>query len=337
MVARRRPVDGPARVLGDDRVAVGREELPLDRHADRPPAVRGAGGEEGGVARADLGVHPEGVGRDRPRENLDDPAQGVVAVEGGAAAGHDLDPVDAEPGDRAPVDPAAEGVVGRDAVDQDQAAGDPRGADAAEVHSLGGRVGDDAARPPEEPEGGDDPEELVDGLGRAPLDLPPRQDRDRRRHVAQRAGPARRRDHDLRQHRGRLRPRGPGRVSLPRRRPFRCPCGHRAGHTRPGDQRGHEPRRDEHPPPSHGSSSRVPGRMRTGARLFPAGPACRHPGESGAAAPPAGPPVAAAVGPRPAEPRAAEPRAAVPPCRAGGRSRAPVPRRRASLSGHTVR
>src|SRR4029077_3268456 len=73
-------------------------------------------------------------------EDLDDAAEGVVAPDARAAAADDLDLLDALQRNTVPVDPAAEGVIDRYAVDQHEGAAGAARTDAAQRETLGRRV-----------------------------------------------------------------------------------------------------------------------------------------------------------------------------------------------------
>ena len=72
----------------------------------------------------------------------------------GAAARRDVDGVEDELGKLVPVDPAAEGVIQRDAIFEDERAADRGGAEATEGDALAGGVLDPGAGPAEELEPG---------------------------------------------------------------------------------------------------------------------------------------------------------------------------------------
>ena len=189
-------IDGaPARILHDE-VAVGLEEAALERHPERPLHLVHQEIEVHGVLSAVAAVEVDRA-LDRPAtEDLDDAAEGVVAPDARAAAADDLDLLDALQRDSVPVDPAAEGVVDRDTVDQDEGAAGPAGADTAERQALSRRVRHEARRAPEQAEAGDLAQEVVQGLARRQADVLTGQ----HRHAGGRlAGPllgARHRDHD---------------------------------------------------------------------------------------------------------------------------------------------
>ena len=128
----------------------------------------------------------------RAAEGLDDAAERRAAVQVGGPALQDLDPLDRGPGNAAPVDPAAEGVVQGHAVEEDERAAGPARPHAAKRRALRRGVGDPAARPPEQGEPGHLPQRVVEGQRGARGDVRPAEDDDPLGGVAQpRLGPAR--------------------------------------------------------------------------------------------------------------------------------------------------
>src|SRR3954467_9236772 len=93
---------------------------------------------------------------------MDAPAERVAAVEGGRAAAQDFDALDGGARDAAPINPPAERVVERNAVEEDDGATRPACADAAQRDSLRSGVRRAAARAPEEGEAGNLAEGVVE-------------------------------------------------------------------------------------------------------------------------------------------------------------------------------
>src|SRR4030095_4046950 len=144
----------PARVLHDE-VAVGLEVAALQGDAERSLHLVHQEvivlGVVGAVAAVEI-ERPLG----RPTgEDVDDAAERVIAPRARATAANDLDLLDPLQRDAVPVDPAAEGVVDRYAVDQHEGAAGTARADAAQREALGRRVRDEARRAPEEAEARD--------------------------------------------------------------------------------------------------------------------------------------------------------------------------------------
>ena len=156
-------VDGAAEGLRHRHVAVRR--VALGRQARRPVAARSARAERAverrGLAGGELGLEGASVARAR-RDELHGAAEGAAAVEVRRSAAQHLDPLDRQARQARPVDPAAEGVVERDAVGQHQRAARAARAQSAQRHALRGRVGGAAAGPPEQREAHDLAQRVVE-------------------------------------------------------------------------------------------------------------------------------------------------------------------------------
>ena len=173
----------PPRLL-DDRIAARVEVIPLEREAERPLRLGQEEVDVQRVARAEA-LLEEGGALDGPaREDVDDATEGVVAPDARAAAAHDLDLLDRLERHAVPVDPAAEGVVERYPVEEDERAARPGGSDAAEGEALGRRMPDDARRAPEEAEARHLAQQVVHRLARRVGHVVARDDRHRGRRVS---------------------------------------------------------------------------------------------------------------------------------------------------------
>jgi len=128
---------------------------------------------------------------------MDHAAERAVAVEVGRASAQHFDAIERSAGDAASVDPAAEGVVERHAVVEDEGAAGPAAPDAAEGGALGRRVRGAAARSPEEREAGHLAQHVVDGQGGRQLESARAEDDDAGRRLAEPLGDARTGDGDL--------------------------------------------------------------------------------------------------------------------------------------------
>src|SRR5690349_11377640 len=98
-------------------------------------------------------------------------AKRVAAVERGRAAAQDFYAVDGGTRDSAPVNPAAERVIERDAVGEDNGPAGPARADAAQRDSLRSRVRGPAARAPEQSKAWNLAERVVEGRRRGCRDI----------------------------------------------------------------------------------------------------------------------------------------------------------------------
>ena len=99
------------------------------------------------------------------RDDVDDPAHGLRAVQVGGAAPDQIDSAHGLARDAVPVDPAPERIVERDAVlEHERAAGSAR-AHAAQRDALRGRVCHAAARPAKQGEPRDLAQGIVEGQG----------------------------------------------------------------------------------------------------------------------------------------------------------------------------
>ena len=110
------------------------------------------------------GVVAEGVVvfRRLGAEKGDGTAHGEIAEEAGGCAAGDFDAVDIVGKEAGPVDPAAEGVVHGDGIEQDKGAAGARRSHPAERNALGGGVGGDAGIAPEQREAGHLAEAVVE-------------------------------------------------------------------------------------------------------------------------------------------------------------------------------
>ena len=198
MAGGRLGVHVPAAPRVDRHVAVRPEGLGRDPAG--PVAVRAARGERpverGGRAGARLGLEPA-TGRSPPRHELDDAAQGPGAVEVRRPAPQHLDALEGEAGHSRPVDPAAERVVEREAVGEDEGAARPARPEPPQRHALGGGVGGAAAGAAEEGEAGDLPQRVVHGGGGGRVEGGAGHDGDARGRVGDPRVAARRGDRDL--------------------------------------------------------------------------------------------------------------------------------------------
>src|SRR5205814_8776260 len=144
-------VDEAALLLRNEDVAVGAEDVGGDVAAPRAAPMRGKERGSSGALRAGADIERDSA---VAADELHDAAHGRGAVEIGGAAAEDLDAVERRARHAAPVDPAAEGIVERDAVVENKRARRPAGADAAQRDALRGRVGRAAAGAAEEGEAG---------------------------------------------------------------------------------------------------------------------------------------------------------------------------------------
>ncbi len=179
----------------------------LDGEA-RAPVALAPGGEEGGVRRLLIPVRSFETQGGRliglACDDIDDAAERGAAVEVRRAAAQHFHRVDVGARHAAPVDPAAERVVERDAVHEDYGAARAARADAAQRDALRGRVGRAAAAPAEEAEARDLSERVVERDGGGRLQLRLRERDDARGRLPQPRLRARRRDgHTLGERRGR--------------------------------------------------------------------------------------------------------------------------------------
>jgi len=184
---RGRGVDrSPGRGLDGD-VAIGAERL---RSQACRPAAPALGHEEAALRRLLLAVgrlDRKGRLRGLPAEELDHAPEGGAAIEVRSRAAQHLDPAEGEPGDSAPVDPAAERIVQGDAVRQDQGPARAARPQPPERHPLCRRVGKAAPGTAEEGEAGHLAEGVVDRPGRGGLQLLGGEDDHARRRVGQTA------------------------------------------------------------------------------------------------------------------------------------------------------
>ncbi len=156
------------------RIAGGGKSLGLESPAHLSKPIGGARGD-GKLPRVSGGAVHLKLGADhRPGEDLDHPSQSVVSVDRRSASRHDFDPLDTDPRDLAPVEPSAERIIAGHAIEENQASGNAGWTDPAQVDSLRGRVGDEAAGSPKSRKGGQGAQQLVDGLSRALCDFTPR-------------------------------------------------------------------------------------------------------------------------------------------------------------------
>src|SRR5207248_9921048 len=98
----------------------------------------GAAGDGRGVLAAAGGRQVEERGRGRGESDADDAAEGRGAVEIGATAGGESNAGEGLLRDLVPVDPAAEGVAGRDVLLEDEGAAGRGGPESAERDALAG-------------------------------------------------------------------------------------------------------------------------------------------------------------------------------------------------------
>ena len=102
-----------------------------------------------GAAAAALRFDSERVAAELTAEKRDRAAERGIAEQPRAAALLDLDALERRDRQPAPIHPASERVVLRDAVEQHERAAGAVGADRAQAHALGRRIGDAAGGAPE--------------------------------------------------------------------------------------------------------------------------------------------------------------------------------------------
>src|SRR5262249_25719851 len=145
-------VDGATARVFHDEVAVGLEVVALERDSEWALHFVHQQIEVHRVVAAITAVE-ENPALDRPAgEHVDDAADGVVAPGARSPAPGDPGLVHPPQRDPGPGGPAAEGVVGRHAVDQHERRAGAARADAAERETLGRGMRDETRRAPEEAE-----------------------------------------------------------------------------------------------------------------------------------------------------------------------------------------
>ena len=145
-------VDRPAFDRRDDGEPVRLEEAAFDERAQVLPPVARQEVELRAALGAVLRLEIEHPARGPRRDDVDDAAHRVVAIQArGRAVGH-LDTVHAVQGHTRPVDPAAEGIVEGDAVQHHERAALPARSDAAQGDALRGWLRHEAAGATEEAE-----------------------------------------------------------------------------------------------------------------------------------------------------------------------------------------
>ena len=118
--------------------------------------VRKPGGEIVGSCRCRYSYSAEHVELfRRPREQSDGAAHGAIAEDAGGGAARNLRASDFVGYELGPVDPAAEGIVGGNAVPKNEGPAGAGRSDAAQGDALRGGVGGHAGRPAEEAEARD--------------------------------------------------------------------------------------------------------------------------------------------------------------------------------------
>jgi hypothetical protein len=139
--------------------------------------------------RAVRGIEGQRVARRLAAQERDRARERGTAIEGRGPAAHHLDSAQSRVRHAPPCDPSAEGIVQGNAVVEDGGPGGAAAADASQGNALGRRVGGAAARPPEEREAGNLPENFVNREGRRAAVLGRKADDAAR---VSRCGPARR-------------------------------------------------------------------------------------------------------------------------------------------------
>ena len=265
----RRDVDGSALVVRHLDVPRGGEGFAGRAGTPRPALPGREHGPDRGLFVSERGVDGHG-GLAGAAEGLDDAPERRAAVEVGCPAFQDLDPLDRGTRHAAPVDPAPEGVVQGHAVEEDQRPAGSARPHAAKRRALRCRVGDPAARPPEQAETRDLAQRVVEGQGGARGDVGPAEDDDALGGVAQpRLGPARGDGHLLAsrgsQHQGERLGRGGrppafdlGEARSGHHEPALARGLEREGAVRGGGQRRSRRSANRHPGPGHGGPARVP-------------------------------------------------------------------------------
>ncbi len=183
-IDRRVVVHGTALGRRDDRIAVRSKSTAVDEDADLAPHVARRHVDFRAVAIPVLRADLDRPARCRSRHEVDDAAHRVVPVQAGARAIDDFDPIDSLERHSRPVHPAAERVVERDAVEEDERAAHAARPDAAKRDALRGRMRREAARPAEQAEGRNLTKHIVGDHGRRLADLLSAQHADARRQVA---------------------------------------------------------------------------------------------------------------------------------------------------------
>ena len=177
-------VDDPLFARRDDRESVRIEHAAVDADAEPVPDVAADEVELRAVVVAVLRFELERAPRRTRADDVDDAAHRVVAVQARAAAVHHLDPIGALQRHARPVHPAAERIVERRPVDEDERPAHAARPDAAQRHTLRRRVRRQAARPAEQAERGNLPQDVVGHYRRRRFDVVARQHADARRDVA---------------------------------------------------------------------------------------------------------------------------------------------------------
>ena len=141
-------------------IAIGR--LSVRRAAGHPARPRQSGVERDAARTTGPAVEPGLRALGRARRQTNDPAERVVAVEIAGRAAHHVDLLEGRRRHAVPRNPAAERIVQRHVVGNDERPARSRRRQAAQRDALGGGIGDRRRRSTEETEAGHQPQLIVE-------------------------------------------------------------------------------------------------------------------------------------------------------------------------------
>ena len=165
MVAGGRHIDRTTPCRGDEGKSSGGERAAEKLHGAFAGRLGGAELEAAGLVGAGAGARPRATAAHGNGDQLHDPTERGVAPGGGTAATDYFDAGERFPWELAPEHPAAERVVERNTIEEDERAAGPAGAEPAKGNALRGGIGGEAVAAAEETETGDRAEGAVEGDG----------------------------------------------------------------------------------------------------------------------------------------------------------------------------
>lgn len=165
MVAGGRHIDRTTPCRGDEGKSSGGERAAEKLHGAFTGGLGGAELEAAGLVGAGAGAGTGATAAHGNGEQLHDPAERGVAPGGSTAATDYFDAGERFPRELAPEHPAAERVVERNTIEEDERAAGPTGAEPAKRNALRGGIGRKAVAAAEETETGDRTEGAVEGGG----------------------------------------------------------------------------------------------------------------------------------------------------------------------------
>ena len=155
----------------NDLVSVGVKEASVQGQTPGTPYVAGEEIELCGLSIADPPLHGQGSPFGSPGQDVDHSSHRVVTIQVGVRTLDDLNLVNAEQGNAAPIHPSPERIVKRHTIQKHQGSAHAAGSDTPQRNSLTGRMCRQAAGAAEKTEGGNLAKHTIQRQCRRAVDL----------------------------------------------------------------------------------------------------------------------------------------------------------------------